>query len=407
MDKSEFLSDLVDVSHLKPGRFNIIDAPCGSGKSTLAINKIARLASVPKKVLYLADTKNLREQLAKNEHLTTPYIWYPESIDGHFFGLDDATENEDRIVVTTYAQLGSWQKQYPSFISKFEIIICDECHSLVSFSNIKNKNRTNYTKAAFTAILAALHDEDCKTIFVGLTATPQPLQYLECYYEVPYDKTNVRHYENKNTVCYASINQIMENLPAGKGGLFTVHIKDMLRFREMAIQCGRKPICIWSQENQDHEMNTDQRKALDYIIENEALPDEYDLLIFNSATATGINIRGEDLDFFIAHTQDETYRVQSRGRFRTDIDTFFVYDKNNGVFQIPSDYLDRPLNKAEFDEMLKVINLKTDNGRPITRKNFFERISELGYTYEKKRISNKRCVLIHKLPSANFEGSLI
>ena len=98
MKGTKYLSDVLDVSLLRTGELNIINAPCGCGKTTCAINKIAELASSPRKVLYLIDTANGCERLAQEEKLTAAYHSYEDDIAGHFF-TTELPENE--IIVAT------------------------------------------------------------------------------------------------------------------------------------------------------------------------------------------------------------------------------------------------------------------------------------------------------------------
>ena len=52
MKNGKFLSDVLDTSCFRCGTLNLITAPCGCGKTTASINKIAPLASCPRKALY-------------------------------------------------------------------------------------------------------------------------------------------------------------------------------------------------------------------------------------------------------------------------------------------------------------------------------------------------------------------
>ena len=75
MKGTKYLSDVLDTSLFEKGVMNVVEAPCGSGKTTCAINRIAALASSPKKALFLIDTTNGFQRLAQEEKLTTPYLW--------------------------------------------------------------------------------------------------------------------------------------------------------------------------------------------------------------------------------------------------------------------------------------------------------------------------------------------
>ena len=105
---------MLDASSFVSDAFNLIIAPCGSGKTTAAINKIAALASSPRKALFLIDTQNGNLRLAQNEALTKPYVFFEETA-----GCD-ITWGElppDKTVVSTYAQFGVWVSRNPDFAS--------------------------------------------------------------------------------------------------------------------------------------------------------------------------------------------------------------------------------------------------------------------------------------------------
>ena len=90
MKNGKYLSDVLDTSNLKHDQFNVIVAPCGSGKTTAAINKLAPLASSPRKALFLIDTHNGNVRLANEEPLTMPYVFYEYSIKNAAFVVTDS-----------------------------------------------------------------------------------------------------------------------------------------------------------------------------------------------------------------------------------------------------------------------------------------------------------------------------
>lgn len=155
MKNGKFLSDVLDTSCFRCGALNLITAPCGCGKTTASINKIAPLVSCPRKALYLIDTKNGNERLAKNSALTMPYHFYEESIANRYFCADEL--EPDKVVITTYAQFGVWAKHNPDFAAFFEVILCDEIHNLVIFPTFgKDKTQPNYAEIARNAIINAV-----------------------------------------------------------------------------------------------------------------------------------------------------------------------------------------------------------------------------------------------------------
>ena len=245
MKNGKFLSDVLDTSCFRCGALNLITAPCGCGKTTASINKIAPLASCPRKALYLIDTKNGNERLAKNPALTMPYHFYEESIANRYFCADEL--EPDKVVITTYAQFGVWAKHNPDFAAFFEVILCDEIYNLIIFPTFhKDKTQPNYAEIARNAIINAVWGG--KTLIVGMTATPEPLSRLSCPLNpISIDTASLRQYENKTIIRYSGIRQVLERLPPNqKGAVYVAHIEQMKEIEALARQAGRKPICVWS-----------------------------------------------------------------------------------------------------------------------------------------------------------------
>jgi hypothetical protein len=326
---------VLDVSSFVSDAFNLIIAPCGSGKTTAAINKIAALASSPRKALFLIDTQNGNLRLAQNEALTLPYAFFEETA-GRAITWGELPP--EKIVVTTYAQFGVWVRENPDFAARFEVIICDEAHNIVVFPNYSPQ--PNFASIARDAIYKAAANPNI--MVVGITATPEPLEKLRCpIYQVPIDAAELRQYENYSLRYYSSLRQTLENIPCGKiGMLYVPRITMMKECATIAAAAGHKPICVWSAANKDHTMTEEQLAARSHILEHEEIPPEYDLFIFNGSCETSINIRGK-VDYFIAHTTTPTHITQARGRYRGDLETLYVFDRNSeeGIV-VPPEFLD-------------------------------------------------------------------
>lgn len=149
MKGNKFLSDVLDASIFRSNTMNIVEAPCGCGKTTASINFCATLAQNPRRALILIDTNMGNFQLAKNDALTLPYIFFEETAgrDGKIgMPLDDGIPL-DKVVVTTYAQFGVYVSRQKNFIDNFDVIVCDEAHNLVKYSKMKNTG-TNYAAIA-------------------------------------------------------------------------------------------------------------------------------------------------------------------------------------------------------------------------------------------------------------------
>lgn len=390
MKGESFLSDLLNVNHFEHGVLNIVYANCGSGKTTCAINKIAPLASSPQKAIYLIDTRNGCERLAQDDNLTTPYQWYPEQMEGHWFGNDFP----DKVVVATYARFGMWVEKYPDFADNFEIIICDEAHNLVQFATFSPE--PNSTSIARDAIRRAVLRG--KTKVIAITATPDFLNRLKCpKKQIPIDKDRLYHYDEAEVIHYASLNQVISRLPPEQvGGLYVSRISQMKQYEALARECGRKPLCIWSMSNDEHPMTAEQLSAREYILDREAIPDEYDFFIFNASCETAINIRS-NAHFFIAHNTNATHIEQSRGRFRRDLQTLYLLDNENGIITVPDEYLGRRLFKEEKEALRESIGVKNAKGRYIPWNELTQRLTDNGYTFSEGRYEDRPYIQIEKL----------
>ena len=393
----KFLSDVLDTSLFEKGFFNVIWAPCGSGKTTAAINKIAPLASAPRKAIYLIDTRIGKERLSLLPKLVTPYYDYADSIyDPHcgFF------EDMDKVGVTTYAQFGYWCSIHPSFAERYELIICDEPHNLVLFSEIgtEHPEDINVHKIARASICRAVNNG--KVLVVGITATPKPLERLACpLVSVPIDRSDLKCYTQKETIRYSSINSILTQISLGKrGGLFVKHVQQMCDYGNILRERGFNPLLIWSLNYKKKQMNAAQLAARQYIIEKEAVPDEYDVFLFNATAETSINIYSH-MDFFIAHNTEKTHIDQSRGRYRGDLETLYIYDRENGgAIVVPDEFMNRPLFMKDQELLRDFLDIRKNDSHShiLSVNDTLSRIDDCGYICERTTKNRKKCVIIHK-----------
>lgn len=393
MKGTKYLSDVLDTSLFEKGVMNVVEAPCGSGKTTCAINRIATLASSPKKALFLIDTTNGFQRLAQEEKLTTPYLWYPETIAGRYFNADRI---DDKVVVATYARFGVWVEQYPNFTNNFEIIICDEAHNMVQFSTYSEE--PNYTSIARDAIRDAVLIG--KTTIVAITATPELLyehkrfRHLVKKITVPDD---IHRYIEHEVIPVGSAAQALEQVSVGqRGALYTTLVTQIKQYEKLARAKGFNPLCLWSPRNTDHIMTAEQEAARQYILKEEEVPDQYDLFIFNGSGETCINIRSH-MDFVIVNTTDETHITQARGRYRADLDKLYVLDRENAVIVVPDTFMNRWLFKEDKQALRERLAVKNDKGL-VPWKDLEGLMTASGYTITKgTRVNNRPRIMISKL----------
>ena len=388
---SKYLSDVLDTSQFQKGKINLIEAPCGCGKTTCAKGKIADLATSRNKVLYLIDTTNGCNVLANCENTRKLLAW--DIGEGSYYNTMTPIPYEqiypsfnqkptDDIWVSTYANFGLLIREYgPALLNHFEIIIADEAHNMLQFATYSPQ--PNAASEARDAVRDAAISN--KALVIAISATPDNLRkdrrFSYYLHEVLFDKSDLRQYSQKEMGFFSDIHDVMDTLPEGKkGALYTARISQMKHLEDLAREKGRNPISIWSMSNIEHPMSSQQEYVRERILEEEAIPSEYDLFIFNASAETAINIRSE-IDFVIVNNSNRTHIKQARGRVRHDIETLYVPQVLNISICLDEKYLNHPLTKQEKMAMRLSTGLKDSHGKPLPYDQLKERLINMGYSW--------------------------
>jgi hypothetical protein len=237
-------------------------------------------------MLYLIDTTNGKRQLLRYPQLAPcGFDWFLR-LDSK--GFVDCPW-KDKITVMTYYQFGILVEQYPALTSYFELIVCDEIHNTIYFGNI-NPKEVNHTKIAKVHLNYMARDSNL--MIVGMTATPRMVK--EKYWcpikRIKVDEDVIR-YEEKERIPFPNINNLLTQLDKNKIGiLYTTSITDIKKFVRITQEMGFNSIGIWSIHNTDHPMNDEQYALRNYIIEEEKILPQYNLVFINASFETGINI---------------------------------------------------------------------------------------------------------------------
>lgn len=393
MKGSKWLGQIIKEERVELGSNTLIIAPTGSGKTFYIFNELC--VDKDKQYLYLCDTRNLRYAINK----------------------DLIKHNLPNVMVMCYESFGKEVKNdtLNTFINQFDMIICDEAHNMVNFQT--------FSKSPNLAIAQIkLFDKYEHTKIVMFTATPSSLQNLEVYNKniaynfKPYDFRygyDIREYENLREAYFGHFSDIEKQL-AEYGGyfregyqalIFTPRVGHMLDIEESCIKLGLKPISIWS-DNNERELTNEQIRVREYLLEHQELHSDYNVLIINRASETGINIENwskeekpHKMNLMIIHSLDETQTIQARGRVRHDLELLIVQTKESEKlpFAIDEDLLlDKWLTKGLIEEFIIVKNNMRDaKGRLITTKGLASRLICQGYIMEskKKQIDGKRCTM--------------
>ena len=114
---------------------------------------------------------------------------------------------------------------------------------------------------------------------------------------------------------------------------------------------------IWSPYNKNHPMSEEQEAVRKHLIEKQTIREDIDVLLYNKAYETSINIRGH-VDAIYIHSSDEETIIQARGRYREDLEHLFVYSQDLTNFEIPEEFLDIPLFKEDKEDLAQILNIK-------------------------------------------------
>ena len=174
-----------------------------------------------------------------------------------------------------------------------------------------------------------------------------------------------------------------------KCGIYTKQITDMLDIETQCKEIGLTPICIWSQHNKEHPLNDEQKEFLDYLIDTGEIKDPYNVMIFNKSMETGVNIKDDNVDLCIVNSTNPTEQIQSRGRFRKDLNLVVVKTTKEMLppltITLKEDKLNKWYTKEELKELCDSLNIKNSRSKLIGGRAFLQILDDSGYMVTKSR----------------------
>lgn len=138
-------------------------------------------------------------------------------------------------------------------------------------------------------------------------------------------------------------------------------------------------------------MSAEQIAARDYILSYEELPPQYDMVILNASSETGINIYGQ-VDYIVVHNTMPDTRTQVRGRYRRDLEILYLLDYQS--IQVPEEYMNRELSAEEREKLCQTLAIRNENGRIVKWTTVRNRLIAVGYSVVESRKNSKRYYVI-------------
>lgn len=353
----------------------LLVAPIGSGKTYLIMNKCREF----KKVLYLCDTISLTEQVQE---------------DLKKFKISNVN-------VMTYSML--YMKTVLDFkdeyIQRYDLIVCDEIHSLVKFSSYGQELKY---------IVRLLFSDEIKYYgnILMMTATPQYIEKLQerlpdinTYRKInlmdepdihrlnTFEFDTIKHYSQIEYV----LRKIRDNKEFDYGTkvlIYTSQVNTMLKIQEIMFNLGLDSTVIHSM-NHDRQMSDDTLERRKRILEEGIF--EGDVLIINSSMETGINLKAcNNFKYVIVNSTNIVEITQSRGRVRDDIKCLYTRIDEDRPFSFLDEYIGVELVKEDFMNLFK--DLKDKNGNAWGIRKIKSELEKQGYkiTQNRKSIKGKK-----------------
>lgn len=358
------------------GKIMLITANCGRGKTyyALSLGEDGMLAEInrlrkrnnlfvkdledikPCEVLFLTSRKVIAGQQLKNANCVKAEAF---DFDYNMNNWENA-DRENKILVSTAHRFGDWVRE--GKIKKIpKVIVIDELHSIFT---------ENTFAESLLYTLEFVKDNYNDMIKIGLTATPQFLyKYLDngaFGFETIDIDLGSKHKVN-DLIC-AVRGQASTILKQEKPKIDSNH--KVIYYTMSAKECyklskeyGNRSAFLISDYNDTvidgvplvDIMN--EAGVKQYIIENERLPEDIDIIFINSACREGMNIKDKSVKMVICEAVDMITIEQILGRIRGDLEKFMVVCNFNNEERIKKNIKDyesflRALDECENEQVL-------------------------------------------------------
>ena len=387
MRGTKYLGELLPIEKIKnSNKGAFIIAPCGSGKSYFAEELIKEY----NKCLYLVDTNRLKKgielELNRKKIYNVNVMCY-KTFGKTFNRLSDLTGEK---------------------LAKYDLIIGDEIHNLYKYYK-KYEHDLDLYRAI--ELLMSEHKQIKKVI---LTATPSYVDMflrmrcnmLDCYNTYDFiNNPDIIRYEElyKDYITnYHQIQNILQinvpeyNLVNKKFLIYTPKIDIMKYLEDVCRGLNMRPISIWSESNPEKKMTKEQINFSNNLLENGLYSNDYNVLLINDSTETGINIR-DDVQYVIIDSTDPVTRTQVRNRVRHDI--ILITLKSNGKrnekprkIELNKQWLNTPLTTDDKKRLCNELALTDRQGRILKWTKVKQELINKGYEIKdtQRRINNKQ-----------------
>ena len=175
--------------------------------------------------------------------------------------------------------------------------------------------------------------------------------------------------------------------------VYLPHIEKIKEHEQKLKALGLRVCSIWSTNNDKYPMNEEQLATRAYILEHKRLPPGLDVLLYNKAYETCINIFGDIQAIFVGKDDEDTIE-QARGRYRNDLDVLYIYSQKDRTIELPAEYLNVRLFAEDRERLAQYLYLLDESGRVCKWHTIKTLLSEMGYQIKNRRNKNRRYFII-------------
>ena len=397
-----YLSNIVtdeDLEKIRPGEFNILQAPCGYGKTTFMFDdRILKFSRAKKHVLYLIHNKVTRDFIAKN-HSDKARVFNDNNYNGWFDkrrkGIWTTEDDEDYVHVMCYQTFAALlRNEGCQWLDDIDLIVWDEFNDIRGYyekeiSSIK-KILPNFSKEKLVALLQegkpnsivnfvyqikTLILDPARIRLLAVTATPEfAANYFGSYVNYILSGILENKYDALETIF---IDDVVEAIKDGRikpaedkrFWCFTKYVNEALRIEVAARASSFDTICLWAESNENHKkIYTEEKKRITKIIKDEHyVPAPYDFIITTGVLGRGVDIFDTSIQDWICNSNDYEEIVQSlRARFSPARQ--YLLESSRGLVQfvqrgIPAQYNEWH-DLAELKEMINKYPIYTKGDKP-------------------------------------------